>query len=147
MAHPRVSSVIPVLNQTPYAPVCLAAPARDDEIHVSAEVFLVDRGSTDDTPAVLVRAKLTNSPLDVFQLYRDIGLTPRGNFVGEWARGARLVIRNNDTIPNPGWLGVPDVGRQIYRHCGSTSVRRLVADRFSAAEEQNGGETIIARCG
>lgn len=104
MKSPRVSIVIPVFNQAAYTAACLDALARDDEVRAVAEVIVVDNRSTDDTREVLDRAQSTFPSLAVVHLDRNTGFSPASNLGAERARGTKLVMLNNDTIPEPGWL-------------------------------------------
>jgi GT2 family glycosyltransferase len=98
-SEPEVSVVIVTWNGRQYLDTCLRAV--EAQQGVSAEVILVDNGSTDGT-AEFVRAR--------FPRVRMIGLAENrgfasGNNVGaRQARGEYVAFLNNDTIADSSWL-------------------------------------------
>jgi GT2 family glycosyltransferase len=97
---PAVSVVIPVWNRAAFTARCLEALARTVD-PATTEIVVVDNGSSDDTPALLVRAPL---PVRVVRNGRNEGFARACNQGARQARGSLLVFLNNDTEPEPGWL-------------------------------------------
>jgi hypothetical protein len=94
-------------NGRQYLEPCLTAVAAQQG--VNAETILVDNGSSDGTSA-FVR--------ETFPWVRLIGLSENRGFAGgnnagvREARGRFVVLLNNDTVPEPGWLAALLRGRE-----------------------------------
>ena len=126
---PEVSIVIPVFNQASFTGACLKALAADEDLRARGEVIVVNNGSTDETGEVLRAAQAEFPALQVVHLDTNTGFAPASNLGAERARAPRLVMLNNDTIPQPGWLtalenalDLPRAGlvgpKLIYPHSG-----------------------------
>ena len=104
---PVASIVIVSWNGRQYLEPCLNAVAAQQG--VGAETIVVDNGSTDDT-ATFVRER--------FPWVRLVALAENRGFAGgnnagaRDARGRFLVLLNNDTVPEPGWLAALLRGRE-----------------------------------
>jgi GT2 family glycosyltransferase len=103
---PDASVVIVSWNGRRYLEPCLLAVAAQQG--VEAETILVDNGSADGT-AAFVRER--------FPWVRVVALTENRGFAGgnnagaREARGRCIVLLNNDTVPEPGWLAALLRGR------------------------------------
>ena len=96
---PEVSVIIPVFNQLEYTLACLRAVS--EFTHADFELVVVNDGSTDDTASRLSEIeglRLINHP-------SNQGFAKACNTGARHARGTCLVFLNNDTAPQPGWLG------------------------------------------
>ncbi|GGD35370.1 glycosyltransferase [Pseudoxanthomonas indica] len=96
---PRASIVIPVYNHATDTLDCLRALAAHPP-QASMEVIVVDDGSSDETEAWM-RA------IDGLRYHRRAangGFIAACNDGAALARGDYLVLLNNDTVPQPGWL-------------------------------------------
>jgi GT2 family glycosyltransferase len=103
---PAASVVVVSWNGRRYLEPCLLAVAAQQG--VEAETILVDNGSADGT-AAFVRER--------FPWVRLVALAENRGFAGgnnagaREARGRQIVLLNNDTIPEPGWLAALLRGR------------------------------------
>ncbi|MCE4371126.1 glycosyltransferase [Xanthomonas hortorum] len=98
-ATPRVTLVIPVYNHIAHTLACLRALAAHPP-QLDVEIVVVDDGSSDATEAQLPQ-------IQGLHYHRR---TSNGGFIAACndgialARGDFVVLLNNDTIPQPGWL-------------------------------------------
>lgn len=96
---PRASIVIPVYGQFAHTLACLRALAAHPPA-MPVEVIVVDDGSRDETGTALVQ-------VDGLRYHRRAtngGFIAACNDGASLARGEYLVLLNNDTVPQPGWL-------------------------------------------
>jgi GT2 family glycosyltransferase/glycosyltransferase involved in cell wall biosynthesis len=96
---PRASIVVPVHGQLALTRRCLQALARSAD-QASFEVIVVDDASPDDTARVLP----TIANLHFLRLEPNQGFIAACNAGAAQARGEFVVLLNNDTLPQPGWL-------------------------------------------
>ncbi|NQT34047.1 glycosyltransferase [bacterium] len=94
------SILIPVFNALDYTRECIETLLRDGS-DVAFEIIVVDNGSTDDTPSYL-RSK--RDSLTVVSPGMNLGFARANNLAARHAIGRFLVLLNNDTIPEQGWL-------------------------------------------
>ncbi|MCP9473460.1 MAG: glycosyltransferase, partial [Nitrospira sp.] len=95
------SIIIPVYNNLELTKQCLTALA-SATTGVDYEVILVDNGSTDGTTAFL---QTLQGEVQVIRNEENRGFAKACNQGAKAARGKYLVFLNNDTIPQPNWLG------------------------------------------
>jgi GT2 family glycosyltransferase len=100
------SIVIVSWNGRQYLEACLTAVAAQQD--VLAETILVDNGSTDGT-APFVRERFPWVRL--IELNENRGFAGGNNAGVREARGRFVVLLNNDTVPEPGWLAALLRGR------------------------------------
>jgi GT2 family glycosyltransferase/glycosyltransferase involved in cell wall biosynthesis len=98
-AMPRASIVIPVHGQLEATLRCLRALAASGDA-AAFELIVVDDASPDDTPRVLADLE----GLRFLRLPSNQGFIAACNAGAELARGEFVVLLNNDTLPQPGWL-------------------------------------------
>jgi GT2 family glycosyltransferase len=99
-AEPRASVVVPVADRAGLTRRCLELVLAD--LPRGCEAIVVDDASTDSTPRLL--AELGETVRSV-RLDRRSGFAVACNAGAAVARGEQLVFLNNDTEPEPGWLG------------------------------------------
>jgi len=97
--EPRVSIVIPVYNHAAHTLACLRALAAHPP-QVACEILVVDDGSSDETvqwmPLVQgLRYEVRAANGGFIEACNDGVARSRGDYV---------VLLNNDTVPQPGWL-------------------------------------------
>ncbi len=99
-SKPRVSIIIPVYNAWHYTYACLAAILHNTDTAIEFEVIVADDGSTDNTRAMLNQCPGIRS----IRNKKNLGFLRNVNCAASFARGEYLVLLNNDTEPQPGWL-------------------------------------------
>ena len=99
---PSVSIVIPVFNRLDLTKQCLDT-LRETIPERPYEVIVVDNASTDGT-ADYLRAEQTAGRLRCVINPENAGFGSACNQGAEFARGEFLLLLNNDTIPQAGWL-------------------------------------------
>lgn len=95
------SIIIPVFNNLELTQQCLTALA-SATTGVDYEVILIDNGSTDGTAAFL---QTLQGDVRIIQNNENLGFAKACNQGAKAARGKYLIFLNNDTIPQPDWLG------------------------------------------
>jgi GT2 family glycosyltransferase len=112
---PQESIVIVTYDNLPFTRMCLESVLATTG-ESSAEVIVIDNGSSDGTPSYLA-AMAARFP-GVRPLLNDTnqGFVRAANRGLDAARGEALILLNNDTIVPPGWLS------GLVRHLADTSV-------------------------
>jgi GT2 family glycosyltransferase len=103
LRHPRASIVIVTLDGLVFTRLCLEtllANARATD----CEVIVVDNGSTDGTVDYLRALAKRDERVHAIYNTQNIGFARATNLGVDAARGALLVLLNNDTIVVDGWL-------------------------------------------
>ena len=106
---PQVSIVIPVYNQAAHTLACLRALAAHPP-RASCEIVVIDDGSRDDTVRWL--PQVAGLRYEVRE--RNGGFIEACNDGVARSRGQYVVLLNNDTVPQPGWL---DALLQTFADC------------------------------
>jgi GT2 family glycosyltransferase len=104
---PTASVVIVSWNGRQYLEPCLTAVAAQQG--VDAETIVVDNGSSDGT-AAFVGERFPGVRL--VALGENRGFAGGNNAGARHARGRFIVLLNNDTVPEPGWLAALLRGRE-----------------------------------
>jgi glycosyltransferase involved in cell wall biosynthesis len=125
---PRVSVIIPVLNDFARLTTCLTALSRQTWPRERLEVLVVDNGSTGDIGAVV-------APFDFVRLLHEVkpGSYCARNRALREARGAILAFTDSDCIPDPGWL---EQGVLALQAAGGLSVVGGKVELFAQDPEQ-----------
>jgi len=94
------SIIIPVHNGLDFTEVCIDSLLKDKS-KTDFEVIVVDNGSTDDTSIYLASL---DDQIKTISLGSNLGFSMANNLGAKQAAGRYLVLLNNDTIPEQGWL-------------------------------------------
>lgn len=127
LAHPTVSIIIPTYNRWDLTQKCVQSIA-DTVMRGNAEVVLVDDGSTEPRPETW--------PLIGIRMARkeNGGFCSAVNYGVKHAKGEYVIVLNNDTTPEEGWLaplldelrhGAGIVGSLILNPDGTTQAAGL----------------------
>lgn len=98
-ATPVVSIIVPVYNEAAHTLACLRALAAHPP-QVPCEILVVDDGSSDQTAAWMPQVQ----GLRYEVRGRNGGFIEACNDGVARSRGRYVVLLNNDTVPQPGWL-------------------------------------------
>src|SRR5262245_44334828 len=101
---PAASIVVPCCNQVGFTRLCLESVVRSTQLPY--ELLLVDNGSGDGTAGFLAEFGRRPGPdrVEVIGNPTNRGFAAGCNQGIVRARGASIVLLNNDTIVNEGWL-------------------------------------------
>lgn len=105
------SIIIPVHNKMTITRQCLDALLAEPRDGVTREILVVDDGSSDNTPAMLAGY---GDRIRVLRNEQALGFAGACNAGVAAARGEYLVLLNNDTIPQHGWLAALVNHAQAY---------------------------------
>jgi GT2 family glycosyltransferase len=122
--RPLVSVVIPNWNGERHLPTCLDALRA--QTYPRVEVIVADNASTDGSLALLADhyPEVRVLPLDA-----NRGFTGACNAGIEAARGAFVVLLNNDTQAEPGWLAAVVDAFERHPDAGLVASKMLLFDR------------------
>jgi len=122
-AEPRASIVIPVYGHCAATLACLRALAAHPPV-VPCEVIVVDDGSSDATAACMPQI----AGLRYHRRAANGGFIAACNDGAALARGEYLVLLNNDTIPQPGWLDALLDAFRVHPDAGLAGAQLLYPD-------------------
>ena len=97
--NPEISILIPVYNQVRFSLACLGSIATHPP-QTTIEVIVIDDASTDDTPRLLEQVR----GIRYVRNESNLGFLRSVNRGAGMARGRYLLLLNNDTQVEPGWL-------------------------------------------
>lgn len=122
----RVSIIIPNYNGRQFLDTCLDALQRQTYPQELIEVILVDDASTDDSVAYV---REHHPQVKVVELSRNSGLAAGCNAGARAAEGDLLVMLNNDTEPEPGWIAALVEAAEADPKTGAVASKMLLFDR------------------
>jgi len=120
------SIIIPNYNGLRFLPVCLGALEAQTYPPSRTEVILVDDASTDGSVAF---AREHFPRVRVVEMARNCGLAAACNAGAATAQGDLLVMLNNDTEAELGWLAALAAAAQAHPRTGSIASKMLLFDR------------------
>ncbi|MDP9016896.1 MAG: glycosyltransferase family 2 protein, partial [Candidatus Eremiobacteraeota bacterium] len=95
-----VSIIIPVFNKSGLTRVCLDALKKTVPATLRYETIVIDNNSTDDTQRVLSEFPW----ITVISNPKNVGFAGANNQGARAASGTMLILLNNDTEPQAGWI-------------------------------------------
>jgi GT2 family glycosyltransferase len=121
---PPVSIVIPNWNGAEYLPTCLESLRA--QTYENVEVIVADNASTDGSQDLL---RDDYPEVRLVQLAENRGFTGAANAGIEAAQGEVIVLLNNDTEVEPGWLGEVIAAFERHPETGMVASKMLLYDR------------------
>ncbi len=100
---PLASIVIPVFNKVEFTRACLKKLYENTDAGLF-EIIIVDNASSDGTAAFLEKAQKHFPNLKVISNTENAGFSGANNQGARMAQGKYILMLNNDTEPQPGWL-------------------------------------------
>ncbi len=122
----RASVIVPNYNGRRFLDTCLGALFRQTYPPELLEVVLVDDASTDDSVA-WVREHYEG--VKIVSLAKNSGLAVGCNAGARVATGDLLVMLNNDTEAEPGWLAALVEAASAHPEAGAIASKMLLFDR------------------
>lgn len=133
MAEPAVSVLVVNFNGAAHLPACLTALERQSVPRDSFEVIVLDNASADGS-VVLIRDRFPGVRLVASKV--NTGFAEGNNLAARHARGRRLALLNNDTIPDPFWL--EELLRVADRHPAAWVASKLVFAHYPTTINSTG---------
>jgi GT2 family glycosyltransferase len=121
-----VSIIIPNYNGLRFLPTCLDALRAQTYPREHTEIVLVDDASTDNSVAFVTEYY---PEVKIVQLARNSGLAVGCNAGAQAAAGELLVMLNNDTEVEPGWLAALVEAASANPQAGAIASKMLLFDR------------------
>lgn len=100
----HVSIIIPVYNKVEFTSKCLASVIENTPAYFDYEILVVNNGSTDSTISVVESFIQRVSNIRLINLDTNLGFAKANNIAVQKAKGKYLILLNNDTEAQPGWL-------------------------------------------
>jgi GT2 family glycosyltransferase len=132
---PTTSVVVPVHNRASLTRQCLSVLT--STLPEAVEIVVVDDGSTDITPQML---ETYGARIRVVRHDEARGFASACNDGAAAARGRFIVLLNNDTIPQPGWLDALLIHADRYPAAAAVGAKLL----FPNDTIQHAGVVICA---
>jgi GT2 family glycosyltransferase len=123
---PLASIIIPNYNGLRFLTPCLDALRAQTYPREQVEIILVDDASTDSSVAFVAEHY---PEVKIVQLARNSGLAIGCNAGARAAAGALLVMLNNDTEVEPGWLAALVEAATANPQAGAIASKMLLFDR------------------
>jgi GT2 family glycosyltransferase len=101
----KVSVAVLSWNGRRHLETCLAALAAQQDPGVDWEILVLDNGSTDGTAAWVRERWGRDSRVWLLESRVNLGFCAGNNRLAAEAAGDAIALLNNDTCPEPGWLG------------------------------------------
>ena len=120
------SVIIPNYNGLRFLPTCLNALRSQCHPTALTEIIIVDDASTDDSVATI---QASYPEVSIVKLARNSGLAAACNAGAAQASGDLLVMLNNDTEVEPGWLAALVATATAYPRAGAIASKMLLFDR------------------
>lgn len=127
MTDPALSVIIPTYNRAETLAVTLAGFDAQD-CAVPFEIVVCDDGSRDATPEVVARAQATGRREIVSLRQPNRGANSARNHAVAAARGRRLLIVNDDTVPAPGLVAAHLSAHARHPERGTAILGRMTID-------------------
>ena len=124
MSDPLISVIIPNWNGLEHLPVCMESLQR--QTYPRVEIIVADNASTDGSQTWLAEQHPTTK---IIQLPENRGFTGACNAGLAAAAGDILVLLNNDTEVDPGWLAAIVDAFDRRPEAGSVASKMLLFDR------------------
>ena len=122
----RASIIIPNYNGKRFLETCLNAVRGQSYPRELTEVIMVDDASTDDSVQF---ARERYPEVKIVRLESNSGLAVGCNAGARAATGDLLVMLNNDTEAEPGWLAALAACAEQYPQAGAIASKMLLFDR------------------
>jgi GT2 family glycosyltransferase len=120
------SVIIPNFNGLRLLPICLGSLESQSYPTTCTEIILVDDASADGSVAYV---REYHPRVQVVQLQHNRGLAAACNAGAAVAHGELLVMLNNDTEPEPGWLAALSAAAAQHSRAGAIASKMLLYDR------------------
>jgi glycosyltransferase involved in cell wall biosynthesis/Tfp pilus assembly protein PilF/ubiquinone/menaquinone biosynthesis C-methylase UbiE/pyruvate-formate lyase-activating enzyme/dTDP-glucose pyrophosphorylase len=99
----KVSIIIPVFNKVEYTKKCIDAIYANTQYR-NFEIIIVDNASIDGTEQYLRELEKERANIRIIHNKANLGFAKANNQAAKIAKGEYLLLLNNDTEPQTGWL-------------------------------------------
>ncbi len=125
--YPLVSIVIPVFNKWEFTEKCLESIAKAVR-YPNYEVLVVDNASTDGTQESMKILSSGDRRVIYIRNESNLGFVDACNLGADRARGEYVLLLNNDTVVNDGWLESLVAFAEKTPDCGAVGSKLLYPD-------------------
>jgi GT2 family glycosyltransferase/glycosyltransferase involved in cell wall biosynthesis len=125
LVTPTVSIVVPVFDQLAFTRQCLDRVARSTSDRIRYEVIIVDNGSSDGTHEYFTRGGGVGPTIRYVRHDRNLGFAKANNAGAALSTSRFLLLLNNDTLVQPGWLDEMMALAESDRAIGIVGIKQL----------------------
>ncbi|HQT92385.1 MAG TPA: glycosyltransferase, partial [Candidatus Kryptobacter bacterium] len=125
--NPLISIVIPVYNKLDFTEKCLES-IRKNVRYPNYEVIVVDNASVDGTREFVMELSPRENRVRYIRNESNLGFVDACNLGAERANGEYVLLLNNDTTVNEGWLEALVAFAEKTPDCGAVGSKLLYPD-------------------
>ncbi len=146
-----VSIIIPVFDKIEFTKKCIESLFKHIPGDISFEIIIIDNNSSDSTPEYLFNLAGENHNVRIISKKENLGFAKANNQGADLAKGKYLMLLNNDTEVQQGWLKPLIDTVEFDPTIGAAGSKMLYPDGsiqhagVVLLEDNNAGDPLVAR--